>query len=108
MFSVFFFSFMIFMKICLFGVFLLKLVNFHEIYNFSIDITERDGILLENIPIYSKVSVFDQICSFSVKLVNFLEIYNFSINTTERQCIPLENLIFSINFIKICGFHDFP
>ena len=83
---------MIFMKIC----------------NFAINISARDRILLENIPIYSKVSVFDQICSFLVKSVIFPEIYNFSMNITERQCIPSENLIFSIDFIKICGFHDFP
>ena len=62
-----------------------------ENYNFSMNITERDGILLENIPIYSKVSVFDQICSFSVKSVIFPEIYNFSIKDTKWECTSMEN-----------------
>ena len=58
--------------------------------------------------IYSKISIFNQICSFSLKLVIFLKICNFSDKDTKRESISLENLIFFTNFIEICDFHDFP
>ena len=47
--SVFFISFMIFMKICSFWPFSLKLVSFLEIYNFSIKDTKRECTSMENL-----------------------------------------------------------
>ena len=56
MFSVFFISFMIFMKICNFAMnisardrILLENLIFHENWKFSVNITERDRFLLENL-----------------------------------------------------------
>ena len=68
-------------KFSIFSVFL----YFHENWKFSMNISARDRILLEN-----------------------MKIGNFSVNITERDGILLENLIFCTNFIKIHGFHDFP
>ena len=85
-------------------------MNVHENCNFSMDMTEREYITLENLIFFIIFMVFMKICNFSINITErdrillenliFHENWKFSVNITERDRILLKNLIFLLFFIK--------